>query len=222
MEVNNTPIILGPKLQEAVKLIFKYGYAAVTMLNRNLGIGYARSTRIIESLENLGLISEKTSFSPRYILMSPEEWNERFSNLNYIFQEPNTSNTPANSTVRNDIFSVDKMDGYEFELFCCELLRKSGFKNFFQTRLSGDNGIDITAEKDDIKYGIQCKCYSEKLGNKCVQETYTGLAMYDCDIGAVLTNNYFSDSAIATARKTRIRLWDRDYLLKMINSQSDK
>ena len=212
-------IVLDPKITEAVNLIFDYGSASASLINRKLGIGFARSQRIINCLENLGLISKNNSFSPRIILMSRDEWNQYLSNINYYLQEPVSSvSNSVRTPIINDVILIDKMNGYEFESFCCDLLKKNGFINVFQTQLSGDNGIDIIAEKNDIKYGIQCKCYSDKLGNKCIQEAYTGLTMYDCDIGAVLTNSYFTDSAIETAKKTRIRLWDRDYLIMLIKN----
>ena len=64
----------------------------------------------------------------------------------------------------------DNMDGHEFEYFCGDLLKKNEFSNVEVTRGSGDQGIDIIAYKDGVKYGIQCKCYSQNIGNKAVQE----------------------------------------------------
>lgn len=134
-----------------------------------------------------------------------------YENLKAIFNQKNQS-TNENLVIPNNL------DGYEFEKFCCDLLEKNGYTDVTQTQLSGDNGIDILANKDGIKYAIQCKCYTGKLGNKAVQEAYTGLKMYNCDIGVVMTNSYFTESAINTAEQTRIRLWDRDYLTGMLNT----
>ena len=67
------------------------------------------------------------------------------------------------------------------------------------TRASGDQGVDILAEKGEIKYAIQCKNYSSPLNNKPIQEVTTGKAVYGCDIGVVLTNSTFNDSAIEAA-----------------------
>ncbi len=32
----------------------------------------------------------------------------------------------------------------------------------------------MLAEKDDITYAIQCKCYSDNVGNAAVQQAHTG------------------------------------------------
>ena len=49
------------------------------------------------------------------------------------------------------------MDGREFEEWCADLLISNGFINVKGTPASGDQGVDITAQKDDVKYAFQCK-----------------------------------------------------------------
>ena len=108
------------------------------------------------------------------------------------------------------------MEGHEFEFFCASLLRKNGYEQINVTRGSGDQGIDIICYRDGIKYGIQCKCYSADIGNKAVQEVFAGKAFYECHIGIVLTNQYFTKSAIELAKKNGIILWDRKKLMELI------
>lgn len=84
------------------------------------------------------------------------------------------------------------------------------------TKGSGDQGIDILAFKDGIKYGIQCKCYSSNIGNKAVQEAFAGKTFYGCHVAAVLTNQYFTKSAQELAEKNGVLLWDRDRFEKFI------
>ena len=112
--------------------------------------------------------------------------------------------------------SIDYMDGHQFEKFCGELLRKNGYYDVDVTRGSGDQGIDIIAFKDGIKFGIQCKCYASDIGNKAVQEAFSGKTYYNCHVGAVLTNRYFTRSAIDLAKKNGVLLWDRGHLLDMV------
>lgn len=111
---------------------------------------------------------------------------------------------------------IDLMDGHEFEYFCAELLENSGYEKTEVTPGSGDQGIDVIAYKDGIKFGIQCKCYASDIGNKAVQEAYSGKEFYNCHIGAVLSNRYFTSSAIELASKNRILLWDREYLINLL------
>ena len=112
----------------------------------------------------------------------------------------------------------DNMDGHKFEYFCAGLLKKNGFKDVYITRGSGDQGIDIVAYKDEIKYGIQCKCYSSAVGNKAVQEVFAGRTFYSCHVGVVLTNQFFTESAKELARKNGVLLWDRRKLLELVEA----
>lgn len=111
---------------------------------------------------------------------------------------------------------IDSMEGHEFEHWCAELLRKNGFSNIEVTQGSGDQGVDITADKDSIKYAIQCKCYSSNLGNTPVQEVCAGKYMYGCHVGVVMTNRYFTPGAHELAKATGVLLWDRDKIMEMI------
>ena len=110
----------------------------------------------------------------------------------------------------------DLLEGHEFEYYCADLLMKRGFQEVEVTRGSGDYGIDILAERDGVTYAIQCKCYSAPVGVKAVQEAYAGGDYYDCMVGAVLTNQYFTQPAVEAAKKLKILLWDRGYLESMI------
>ena len=111
---------------------------------------------------------------------------------------------------------LDTMEGHRFEYACADILKFNGFKNVTVTQGSGDYGIDIIAEKQGIKYGIQCKCYSNKLDNTPIQEAKTGLAYWKCTKGAVMTNQYFTAPARELAQVNGIELWDRDVLEKML------
>lgn len=112
--------------------------------------------------------------------------------------------------------SIDSMDGHSFEYFCADILRKNGYSNVNVTQGSGDQGVDIIAERDGIKYAVQCKRYTQSVGNKAVQEIYAGKQFYHCHVGAIMTNNYFTSSAKELAKVNGIILWDRDYLMQYI------
>lgn len=111
---------------------------------------------------------------------------------------------------------MDLMEGRDFEYFCAELLKKRGFTEVEVTKGSGDYGVDILAQKEGITYAIQCKCYADVVGVKAVQEVYAGRDYYDCMVGAVLTNQYFTAPAVEAAKKLKILLWDRGYLESMM------
>lgn len=114
---------------------------------------------------------------------------------------------------------MDMMEGHEFEFFCAELLKKNGFLEIDVTRGSRDYGVDILAQKDGITYAIQCKCYTTPIGIKAIQEAYAGRDYYDCMVGAVMTNQYFTTPAVEVAKKLKILLWDRGYLDSMLEEE---
>ena len=113
---------------------------------------------------------------------------------------------------------VDSLDGREFEKYCAGLLTELGYINVKITPGSGDYGIDILAEKDELVYGFQCKCYSSNIGVKAVQEVSSGSIYYNCDRAIVITNNYFTPAAINMAKRIGVILWDRKEIEKLIST----
>lgn len=114
---------------------------------------------------------------------------------------------------------LDELEGHEFEFFCADLLEKHGFDEVEVTRGSGDYGVDVLAEKDGVTYAVQCKRYDAPVGVKAVQEAYAGRDYYDRMVGAVMTNQYFTQPAVEAAKKLKILLWDRGYLETMMEER---
>lgn len=112
----------------------------------------------------------------------------------------------------------DTMEGHDFEYYCADLLKNNGFCNVSVTQGSGDQGIDVLAEKGGVKYGIQCKCYSKDIGNKAVQEAFAGKTFYHCHVAVVLTNRFFTKSAQELAAVNQVLLWDRNQLEKFVQN----
>ncbi|HEU5115355.1 MAG TPA: restriction endonuclease, partial [Isosphaeraceae bacterium] len=87
------------------------------------------------------------------------------------------------------------LTGVEFELFLATLLVKRGF-TVETTKVSGDQGVDLVATKNHFRIAIQAKGYpSSTVGNKAVQEVFTGMIFYKCDAAVVITNSTFTKSA---------------------------
>lgn len=117
----------------------------------------------------------------------------------------------------DSLSKIDKMDGHTFEHWCAKVLENCGYKNVEVTPGSGDQGVDVLAEKGGIKYAIQCKCYSSDLGNTPIQEVNTGKTIYHCQIGVVMTNRHFTAGAKQAAEATGVLLWDRETIEEMAN-----
>ena len=111
------------------------------------------------------------------------------------------------------------MDGYSFEDWCANLLKINGFEDVEVTKASGDYGIDIIAKKESIRFAIQCKRFKKPLTNKSVQEANAGKAYYKCPIAAVMTNSTFTKAAKKLAEENGVILWDREYLIKLLQKK---
>jgi len=99
----------------------------------------------------------------------------------------------------------ESMTPYEYEHYCARLLRNAGW-DAKVTQSSGDQGVDIVAEKEGARIAIQCKQFSKPAGNKAVQEIRAGVEFIDADCGAVVATSGYTRSARELANKTGIRL----------------
>ena len=124
----------------------------------------------------------------------------------------------TDASIDETLERIDNMDGYQFEEWCAELLKKCGYRNVRVTKGSGDQGVDIIAYRGSVKCAIQCKRYHNKVGNKPVQEVYTGKTIYGCGLGIVITNSYYSDGAKKAAYHTGVELWDRTTIIKLLKA----
>ena len=55
-------------------LILKSGKASASMLQRRLSVGYARAARLLDELEEAGIIGPSNGAKPREILISAEQY----------------------------------------------------------------------------------------------------------------------------------------------------
>lgn len=134
-----------------------------------------------------------------------------------------TPDSSKDSPTVDDLLSeIDSMDGLKFERFCSRMLRRLGYSNIQLTKSSGDHGVDIIATKDDIRFAFQCKCYSSNIGNTPIQEVHAGKSIYNCHVGVVITNRYFTSGAKELAKSTNTLLWDRDKLRTILQKIQDK
>ena len=117
---------------------------------------------------------------------------------------------------RLTIVDIDLMSGIEFENFLCSFFSNQGYE-CSTTKASGDQGIDLIAEKDGVVIAIQAKCYTGTVGNHAVMEAFAGMKYYKANRCMVITNSTFSKSAIDLAQANGVILWDRQILIEKLN-----
>ncbi len=61
-------------LPQAVDVILETGQASVSMLQRRLKLGYARAARIVDEMEEKGIVGPFQGSKPRSILITKEQW----------------------------------------------------------------------------------------------------------------------------------------------------
>lgn len=105
--------------------------------------------------------------------------------------------------------SVGKMSGQEYEKCVANYLRNHGYWGVSVTKVSGDYGVDVIANKHGAKYAVQCKYYSSPVGLSAVQEVVAGKAHYDCNAAMVVTNNIFTDAAKKLAKENNVKLLEK-------------
>ena len=62
-------------LPAAVDVILETGQASVSMLQRRLKLGYARAARIVDEMEEKGIVGPFQGSKPRAILVTKEQWS---------------------------------------------------------------------------------------------------------------------------------------------------
>ena len=61
-------------LPAAVDVFMETGQASVSMLQRRLKLGYARAARIVDEMEEKGIVGPFQGSKPRTILVTKEQW----------------------------------------------------------------------------------------------------------------------------------------------------
>ena len=117
---------------------------------------------------------------------------------------------------RNGAYRCLRLDGPEFEAYVALVLADNGFRHVELTKGSGDQGVDILAERNGKTYAIQCKNYAGAVGNFAVQEAFAGAEHYGCDLAAVICPGTFTRGAKELAASTGVLLWDERKLARMM------
>ena len=86
-------------LPAAVDVILETGQASVSMLQRRLKLGYARAARIVDEMEEKGIVGPFQGSKPRAILITKEKWAAMKAGGN---EEPPADDFPVDEGVPED------------------------------------------------------------------------------------------------------------------------
>lgn len=225
-DIHKTTFTVDPYFASVGRTIIKEQKADVNFVMNEFHIGIYQAIHIMGQLRKAGVIGpDPTNPEPGVgkVLMTAQEFELFLADAELVKESIDYSHDIYYDSTPSPSYNYDSMEGHQFEHFCAALFKQNNFHNVTVTQDTGDQGIDILAEKNGVKYAIQCKCYSSDIGNKAVQEAFAGCRYYNCHVPVVMTNRYFTKQAKDLAQKTNVLLWDRDILNKYIQvSQGGK
>lgn len=108
--------------------------------------------------------------------------------------------------------------GLEFEDFLWRQINAQEGLFCERTKTSGDQGVDLIVTTGGKKIAVQCKLYSEPVGNSAVQEVIAGKIIYKCDYACVITNSTFTKSATDLANAAEVELLDYKECIRYFRS----
>ena len=146
--LNSNPTI--EQVIQATKLVIQSQFASTTLIQRKLQMGYSMSAKIIDRLEEAGIIGSYQSNSARNVLVNTlEGFDELVNKYNSDFPKETLF-------VADEIFS-----------FCQQLEKDSGFVeelNRHHIKITGSNGKPLCGEGGEVRslfFVDVAHCYSE-------------------------------------------------------------
>ena len=65
-----------PMLGEAIKLAVESGKISTSLIQRRLSLGYGRAAKLIDRMEEMGVVSPPDGQKPRSVLITKDQWRE--------------------------------------------------------------------------------------------------------------------------------------------------
>ena len=65
-----------PMMPDAVKCVVEAGQASTSLLQRRLRLGYARAGRLVDEMEQMGIVGPHEGSKPRQVLITYQQWLE--------------------------------------------------------------------------------------------------------------------------------------------------
>lgn len=84
-EINKEKVENGSKNQDlekddllpkAIELVVENKQASVSLIQRKFKVGYARAARIVDQMEERGIVGKHEGSKPRQVLMTKQQWDE--------------------------------------------------------------------------------------------------------------------------------------------------
>jgi restriction system protein len=87
-----------------------------------------------------------------------------------------------------------RMDPLDYERFCALQLERAGWTTRL-TVATGDQGADVIAQREGKTLVVQCKLYSQPVGNDAVQQVHAARTFQSAEFAIVVSNQPYTKSA---------------------------
>jgi hypothetical protein len=116
------------------------------------------------------------------------------------------------------VYSVESLSDREFEYFIIWLFGELGYI-VNSEKLSADSGFDFVVAKNGEKIGVHARKFPKncRITDLIIQMAQDSKRFHCCERTIVLATTFFSEKAIADAKKFGIELWNIDTLDRKIS-----
>ncbi len=102
------------KINEAIEIVVDAGMASTSLLQRKLSLGYARAARIVDQMEEKGIVGPHKGSKPREVLISKQDWQQMQMQQGIPVNTAVTPPQPQQLSFDDEVEEYD--DGDEFEV----------------------------------------------------------------------------------------------------------
>lgn len=99
-------------LPAAIEVVVESGQASVSMIQRRLKLGYGRAARLVDQMEEKGIVGPFEGAKPRQVLITKTQWNEMQYAQNIAFDTPShlsEEQKPEPETAKDELL-IDPID----------------------------------------------------------------------------------------------------------------
>lgn len=132
--------------------------------------------------------------------------NKKFNNKKVYFIKKLEEVIKKHQTIIiKNLVDLNKLSGDEFEIFTKKYFTLQDFETI-KTQKSHDNGADVLAYKNNVKYIISAKRYSYPLSHNAINQLIHAKRIYDGDIAILFTNSTVTHGATSYAESHNVKI----------------
>ncbi|MCI8478307.1 MAG: DNA translocase FtsK [Oscillospiraceae bacterium] len=90
-------------LPSAIEVVVELGVASVSMLQRRLKVGFSRAARLVDQMEENGIVGPSEGSKPRQVLISKDQWQEMQFRQNMVDRGPSTPEDRGSDPVPEEL-----------------------------------------------------------------------------------------------------------------------